>query len=118
MAYAGYLIRIRPNKQNNGEYIAAYLNSTHGKTILENMCKSIVGMANINAQELQEIVILQPPLELQDQFAALVHSVERAKENLITPSEVSDTLFNSLLQRAFKGICKIYRLKLINTYVI
>jgi type I restriction enzyme S subunit len=31
MAYAGYLIRIRPNKHNNSEYIAAYLNSTHGK---------------------------------------------------------------------------------------
>jgi type I restriction enzyme S subunit len=103
MAYAGYLIRIRPNKQNNSEYIAAYLNSTHGKTILESMCKSIVGMANINAQELQEIAIMQPPLELQDQYAALVHSVGRVKEKLITSSEVTDTLFDSLLQRAFKG---------------
>jgi type I restriction enzyme S subunit len=103
MAYAGYLIRIRPNKLNNSEYIAAYLNSTHAKTILESMCKSIVGMANINAQELQEIVILQPPLELQNQYAELVHSVEKAKEKLIASSEVSDALFNSLLQRAFKG---------------
>ena len=103
MAYAGYLIRIRPNKQNNSEYIAAYLNSKHGKTILESMCKSIVGMANINAQELQEIVILQPPLELQNQYALLVHSVERAKAMLINSSEVTETLFNTLLQRAFKG---------------
>lgn len=103
MAYAGYLIRIRSNKQNNSEYIAAYLNSTHGKKILESMCKSIVGMANINAQELQEIAIMQPPLELQNRYAVLVHSVERAKEKLITSSEVTDTLFNSLLQRVFKG---------------
>lgn len=103
MAYAGYLIRIRPNKQNNSEYIAAYLNSTHGKKILENMCKNIVGMANINAQELQEISILQPPLELQNTYASIVHSVEKAKEKLIVSSEVTGTLFNSLLQRAFKG---------------
>ncbi|MEI6827379.1 MAG: restriction endonuclease subunit S [Desulfuromonadales bacterium] len=103
MAYAGYLIRIRPNKQNNGEYIAAYLNSTHGKTILESMCKSIVGMANINAQELQEIAIMQPSLELQNQYAALVYAVEKAKVKLMASSEATDTLYDSLLQRAFKG---------------
>jgi len=103
MAYAGYLIRIRPNKHNNNEFIAAYLNSAHGKKILENMCKNIVGMANINAQELQDIPILHPPAELQNQYAALVHSVEKAKEKLITSFEVTDTLFSSLLQRAFNG---------------
>jgi len=67
------------------------------------MCKNIVGMANINAQELQEIVIMQPPVELQNRYASLVHSVERVKEKLITLSEVTGTLFNSLLQRVFKG---------------
>ena len=67
------------------------------------MCKNIVGMANINAQELQEIVILQPPVELQNKYASLVNLVERAKEKLIESSEVTDNLFNSLLQRAFKG---------------
>ena len=103
MAYAGYLIRIRPNKQNNSEYIAAYLNSTHGKKILESMCKNIVGMANINAQELQEIPILQPPMGLQNHYASIVTSVEKAKEKLKASSEVTDTLFNSLLQRAFAG---------------
>ena len=103
MAYAGYLIRVRPNQQNNSEYIAAYLNSAHGKKILENMCKNIVGMANINAQELQEIPILQPPPELQNQYAAVVHSVEKTKVKLIASSDTSNTLFTSLLQRAFRG---------------
>jgi type I restriction enzyme, S subunit len=103
MVYAGYLIRIRPNKHNSSEYIAAYLNSTFGKTILESMCKSIVGMANINAQELQEIAIMQPPLDLQNQYSSFAHYVEKAKEKLITSAEVSDTLFNALLQHAFKG---------------
>jgi type I restriction enzyme, S subunit len=103
MIYAGYLIRVRPNQQNNSEYIAAYLNLSHGKKILENMCKNIVGMANINAQEFQDIPILQPPSELQNQYAVLVHSVEKAKEKLIASSEVTNSLFTSLLQRAFRG---------------
>ncbi|EJH8447264.1 restriction endonuclease subunit S, partial [Escherichia coli] len=53
MAFAGYLIRVRPNSIGNNYYISGYLNSIHGKITLMNMCKSIVGMANINAQELQ-----------------------------------------------------------------
>ena len=47
MAFAGYLIRVRPNSIGNNYYISGYLNSIHGKITLMNMCKSIVGMANI-----------------------------------------------------------------------
>ena len=36
-----------------------------GKTTLRNMCKGIVGMSNINAQELQDIKILKTPIEDQ-----------------------------------------------------
>ncbi|WP_226980231.1 restriction endonuclease subunit S [Vibrio navarrensis] len=57
MAIAGYLIRVRTNELGNPWYISGYLNSSHGKQTLLNMCKSIVGMANINAQELQDIKI-------------------------------------------------------------
>ncbi|MDA7293938.1 restriction endonuclease subunit S, partial [Escherichia coli] len=64
MAFAGYLIRVRPNSIGNNYYISGYLNSIHGKITLMNMCKSIVGMANINAQELQIIEILIPPKHL------------------------------------------------------
>lgn len=46
---------------------------------------------------------MQPPLELQNKYALFVHAVEKSKEKLITASAVTDTLFNSVLQRAFKG---------------
>ena len=103
MVYAGYLIRVSPNQQNCSEYIAAYLNSAHGKKTLENMCKNIVGMANINAQELQEIPILKPPLDLQEQYNVTVQSVEAAKIKFQQAAYTSDTLFTSLLKRAFRG---------------
>ena len=78
-AIAGYLIRVRPNELANAEYIAAYLNSGHGKKILQHMCKSIVGMANINAQELQDIEILKPPVAVQNKFARIVDTVRRGR---------------------------------------
>ena len=103
MAYAGYLVRLRTNERANPHYIAAYLNSAHGKMTLINMCKSIVGMANINAQELQDITICIPPIELQNKFAAITSAV-RAHEIKMTDTHAEmDALFQSLSQKAFSG---------------
>lgn len=75
MAFAGYLIRVRSNSNGNNYYLSGLLNSTYGKTTLSNMCKSIVGMANINAQELQDIEILIPPKHLQDEYEMIYKKV-------------------------------------------
>ncbi|EJF10590.1 restriction endonuclease subunit S [Pontibacter sp. BAB1700] len=103
MAIAGYLIRVRTNERANTDYISGYLNSLHGKDTLRGMSKSIVGMANINAQELQDIKILIPPKALQDKYAGIVEKVEEMKHTAIRGIDKSETLFQSLLQKAFKG---------------
>ncbi|MFI6238977.1 restriction endonuclease subunit S [Micromonospora sp. NPDC050795] len=103
MGYAGYLVRLRVNSQTNPEYLAAYLNTRYCKQVLRGMAKSIVGMANINAKEVQSIAIPQPPLSLQDEFAARVAQIE----SLRVPHKASlaelDALFASLQDRAFRG---------------
>ena len=103
VAIAGYLIRVRTNGEGNSYYISGYLNSAHGKSTLQNMCKSIVGMANINAQEVQDIQIFLPPVELQNKYAGIV---EATKERLISHNESKESLkdlFDSLSQKAFSG---------------
>lgn len=80
MAYAGYLIKLIPNEKANGEFIAAYMNTKYIKEKLFNMAKNIVGMANINAQELKRIEIYIPPIELQNQFADFVKQVDKLKQ--------------------------------------
>jgi type I restriction enzyme S subunit len=103
MIAAGYLIRVRLNHKGNPYFVWGYLNSKHGKLILNNMCKSIVGMANINAQELQNIKILLPPIALQNQFAAKIALIEQQKALAKQELQESEDLFNCLLQQAFKG---------------
>lgn len=98
---AGYLIRVRVNNIAHPDYISAYLNSKHGKLTLQNMCKNIVGQANINAQELQDIKILIPPFHLQETFAKKIELINQLKAQ--TNAEKSEELFQSLLQRAFRG---------------
>lgn len=103
MAIAGYLIRVRGNKECNTEYLSGFLNSSYGKLTLLNMCKSIIGMANINAQELQSIPILKPPKKLQDEFASIVSKIEANKETLKASLEKTNIFFTTLQQRAFTG---------------
>lgn len=104
MAFAGYLVRGVPNaRRSNAEYIAAYMNLPQTKQRLQNMCKNIVGMANINAKEFQKIPIPSPPKDLQDRFA---NAVERVLSHRKTQDkQLSDLkiLFDSLQNRAFAG---------------
>jgi type I restriction enzyme S subunit len=103
MAIAGYLIRLRTNNLGNPYYISSYLNSKHGKKTLLGMCKSIVGMANINAQELQEIRIMIPPVNLQNQFEIKVKQLKKIVLRTEEQVNISASLFQTLLQKAFKG---------------
>lgn len=103
MAYAGYLVRVRLKEGNEPAYVAGYLNSRHGKAVLRNMCKSIVGMANINAKELQRIPILIPDTESQRTYAVAVDAIERQRDVLSEDLKSLDTLFSALQSRAFRG---------------
>ena len=103
MAFAGYLVRGITNAEADAEYISAFLNLPQGKTILQGMCKSIVGMANINAQEFKSISLPKPPLALQQRFAAVVKSVECQKVVQHAHLAELDALFAALQHRAFRG---------------
>lgn len=103
VAFAGYLIRLRVNESNDPEYLAAFMNTSFTKTKLKAMCKSIVGMANINATEVQGITIPLPPLEMQQKFADRIAGIELQKLQLASSKREFDALFASLQHRAFPG---------------
>lgn len=103
MAFAGYLVKGISSPNANPEYIGAFMNLPQTKMLLQNMCKSIIGMANINAKEFQSIPIPKPPIEPQNKFAGIVEAIEAQKARLQAHLAELDTLFASLQQRAFNG---------------
>ena len=103
MAYAGYLIRLRVNRKYEPEYLAAFLNTVYSKRVLRSMCKSIIGMANINATELQALRIPVPPHPVQHEFAGCITAVEKLKATHRISLAEQDDLFTTLQQRAFRG---------------
>lgn len=102
-AFAGYLVRARTNEKANPYYISGYLNSRHGKETLRGMCKSIIGMANINAQEFLDIPILLPPIDIQNAYQSLVKRTQESQKKMCFSRNEANTLFSSLSQRAFRG---------------
>ena len=103
-AFAGYLVRASDKATACAANISAYLNSVHGNSCLRSMAKSIGGMANINAKEMQKIMIAIPPTDLQAEFANKLLSVEVMRDRLIRLKFAAmNSLFSSLQHRAFSG---------------
>lgn len=103
MGFAGYLVRLRVNDKAVPEYISAFLNSAYGKKTLRGMCKAIIGMANINAQELRGIPIAVPPIERQEKFREKLNELRQAVEAPKNHRVILQNLFQSLQNQAFMG---------------
>ena len=58
---------------------------------------------NINQKILSEIKIPVPETSLQDKFIASIKAIELQKAQAQASLAQAEDLFNSLLQRAFKG---------------
>lgn len=67
--------------------------------------KVMVGATSkhLNVKELRSLMMITPPLELQNQFAERVAIIEKQKQQAQANLKKSEALFNSLLQRAFTG---------------
>jgi type I restriction enzyme, S subunit len=102
-AFAGYLVRARARDGVSPHYISGYLNSRHGKATLRSMAKSIVGMANINAKEMQSIPILVPDMHTQRAYAKKLVFTEAYRRQCKLHMQSLDAVFSSLQSRAFSG---------------
>ena len=65
------------------------------------MCKTAIGQANINAQELQSIGLYVPPIELQQEFVDFKTQVDKSKLAVQKSLEKTQQLFDSLMQEYF-----------------
>ena len=65
-----------------------------------------VAVKGLNLGDLRKIELPLPPLELQKKFAAVIQSLEAQQVATQQLQAQSETLFNSLLQQAFRGELK------------
>lgn len=101
MVLAGFVIRIRVKECILPEFLSAFLNTDFSKQMLLGMCKTAIGQANINAQELQNIGLYLPPVELQRRFVQFKKETDKSKVAIQKSLEETQLLFDSLMQKYF-----------------
>ena len=101
MVIAGYIIRVRLKRNILPEFFTAFMNQPYMKQKLKHIAKGAVNQANINAQELQAILIYEPPLLLQNQFADFVHRIDKSRMAVQKSLDELELLKKSLLQEYF-----------------
>lgn len=77
MNQAAALIRVNDERIRD-KYLLSYLNSDRAQ-IMYNSMKSDTGRANLSLQDIAELSILLPPVEMQNQFATFVNQVNKSK---------------------------------------
>lgn len=98
MIIAGYIIRLRMNGRVLPEYLSTFLNLESSKKMLMEMAKGAVGQANINAQEVQSIAIVVPPMEVQLPFLRLIEQSDKSKFELTQAISRIDDMIKALMQ--------------------
>ena len=101
MVLAGFVIRVRVNEKVLPEFLSAFLNTDFSKKMLLGMCKTAIGQANINAQELQNIGLYVPPIDLQQEFVDFKIQVDKSKLAVQQGLQELETLKKSLMQQYF-----------------
>ena len=97
------IIPIRPILKNTvKEFIISLLRGSWFVSFADERCSG-ANLPRISPKEVEKYQTINPPLKLQNQFAERVQAIEAQKTQAQASLAQAEDLFNSLLQRAFKG---------------
>jgi type I restriction enzyme S subunit len=96
------MVIIRPNEKCKSNYLVLQLNNP---AVFKRLVSFNSGSAQpqLSARSVKEFKVFLPPVALQNQFADRVAAIEEQKVMAQKSLVKSEELFNSLLQKAFKG---------------
>ncbi|MGD9160124.1 MAG: N-6 DNA methylase [Desulfobacteraceae bacterium] len=102
-AYAGYLIRFKPDPAIVSPWYLFSLTQTGYYKSWVEARKRVAGQPNINGKEYSNLQIPCPPLPLQKQFTVMAESLVTSLDNRNDSKEQLDLLNKIILHRAFTG---------------
>jgi type I restriction enzyme S subunit len=97
------IIPIKPIlKKSSKEFIISLLRGSWFVSFADEKCSG-ANLPRISPKEVEKYPTINPPFDLQNQFADSVKAIEAQKSQAETSLVKAEDLFNSLLQKAFKG---------------
>lgn len=108
MLFAGYLIRIRVNRDRMlPNFLHLALSSPQVRAVIERTAKSTSGVSNINSGELLDIEVPCPAVSEQEKAIAEVQRlfgrIDRLTRDVTPTIHLLSRLDQSILSRAFRG---------------
>jgi type I restriction enzyme, S subunit len=94
------VVGFQPNEKTTNEYIQGWLQFL--QPILEDRAPQSA-QKNINLEILRKLDLPVPPIELQQQFSAFTQMARAFTKKIEANEGFLNNLFNSLLQKAFRG---------------
>ena len=96
-----YLIRLREGVIN--EFVLFILTSIEYRGYIRSVCVGGIDKRQLNKDHIENFPIISPPRDLQEKFVDQLKLIEKQKKLAEQSLKKSGDLFNSLLQKAFKG---------------
>lgn len=107
MVIAGYIIRIRLEKEYDSQFVSYCMNYMKSLGLYRNLIVGAVHQANISAKAIQTIRLSIPLLEKQQSIASKINVVfdkcRLLRENYLQEIDKYEALKQSILRKAFSG---------------
>lgn len=79
--FASYLIRVSLDETKAlPDFVSGFLNTKAGRAQIDRVSRQIVGMSNVNAEEIRELLIPLPPVEKQRMFVAELEAARHMRQ--------------------------------------
>jgi type I restriction enzyme S subunit len=96
-----YLIRLKKGQVN--KFILHILTSIQFRDLIRRVCVGGIDKRQLNKNHIEDFPIVTPPKILQEKFMNQLESIEEQKSQAEASLQRAEDLFQSLLQKAFKG---------------
>ena len=96
-----YFIRLKKGVLN--EFVLHILTTKEYRGHIRSVCVGGIDKRQLNKDHIENFPIISPPIESQIKFTGQLAIIETQKAKAQASLEKAEELFNSLLQRAFKG---------------
>jgi type I restriction enzyme S subunit len=103
--FASYLIRVRlkPAANYRPEFVRFVATMPSYRSLMVAEARTTAGNYNISTQGLRRLKLIAPPLEQQDRFLRFAAKTSKMLAKREEAAAAATTLFDSLVQRAFRG---------------
>lgn len=86
--FASYLIRVRLDKTKAlPDFVSNFLSTKSGRLQIDRVSRQIIGMSNVNAEELKDLLIPLPDLKTQRALVAEMESARAMRQSKLAQAE-------------------------------